>query len=89
MQKIKKYDGFIFLLVLDTIIAFNYLTFNNYNIQINFYKFSIYYIFLSIVLLPIYLFTYDNKRFIFWIYLLVFLIIKELFVIYFYIGSNF
>ena len=85
----RKYDGFIYLLIIDIVISFNYITFNYFNLKGNLEKFLIYYILLSIIFLSIYLFNYKEGKFTFWLYLLAFLIIKEIFIIYFYIGNNF
>lgn len=85
----RKYDGFIYLLIIDIVISFNYITFNYFNLKGNLEKFLIYYILLSIIFLSIYLFNYKERKFTFWLYLLAFLIIKEIFIIYFYIGNNF
>lgn len=85
----KNIESFSSLILVDIVIAFNFIMFSHINRTDLVTKFLLYYISLSIFLLVVKysLSKFMNVLFIF--YLMGFIIVKELFIIYFYIASTF
>lgn len=84
-----KIDSFISLAIIDIIIAFNYIVFSHINKFNVLDQFLIYYISLSTILFLAKIIIEKFKKLYFAFYLIAFLIVKELFLIYFYIGITF